>query len=155
MCKPHIQRSQWLRLSSSQQFYDFPTCSLWHAIFSICLYFSAAALSPGCTGRSSSEPIKVGYAIAYNSFSSWQGKSLFLEDLYVKPAYRNLGIGRRLFTYVSRMAAEAGCSQLDFHVLKWNRAQKFYEAMGAANITRYNVYRMTSDAMDALRAQDD
>lgn len=107
------------------------------------------------SNRSSSEAIKVGFALVYHIYSTWKGKSLFLEDLYVKTEYRNRGIGRRLFTRVCRWATETGCCRVDFHVVTWNPALKFYEAMGATNMTTHFFYRTAGDALNALSAQDD
>ncbi|XP_048004917.1 thialysine N-epsilon-acetyltransferase-like [Leguminivora glycinivorella] len=91
----------------------------------------------------------VGYALYFATYSTWEGRAMMLEDLYVKPALRKQGIGRRLFNAVAKEAALARCSRLDFHVLEWNEARSFYESIGAVNLTKteqWCLYRLTGDA---------
>lgn len=74
----------------------------------------------------------------------------------MKPAFRKQGVGRVLFTHVTRFAKETGCSRVDFHVLSWNPAREFYKKVGAIDLTvaeDWHVYRMTSEAMDTLCSQ--
>uniref|UniRef100_A0A1Q3FFQ5 N-acetyltransferase domain-containing protein n=1 Tax=Culex tarsalis TaxID=7177 RepID=A0A1Q3FFQ5_CULTA len=95
----------------------------------------------------------IGYAIFFYSYSTWQGKSLFLEDIYVKPDYRGAGHGEVLFRALVRHARENGCARFDFHVLAWNPAKKFYARMGAENLTEteeWQFFRLTRDKMDRL-----
>ncbi|XP_043466816.1 spermidine/spermine N(1)-acetyltransferase-like protein 1 [Leptopilina heterotoma] len=92
----------------------------------------------------------VGYAIFYYVYSTWKGKALFLEDLYVCEEYRNKGIGGLLFDTVVQFAVKNDCCKLDFSVLSWNPAQKFYSRKGAADITVSNdwhCYRMEKQAL--------
>ncbi|XP_065074818.1 thialysine N-epsilon-acetyltransferase [Ochlerotatus camptorhynchus] len=95
----------------------------------------------------------IGYAICFYSYSTWQGKAFFLEDIYVKPDYRSHGYGKLLFTTLVHHARENGCSRFDFHVLAWNPAKKFYHGMGAENLTEteeWEFFRLTRDKMDKL-----
>ncbi|CAH2069184.1 unnamed protein product, partial [Iphiclides podalirius] len=92
----------------------------------------------------------VGYALYFPTYSTWEGKALMLEDLYVREKYRRRGIGQRLFYSVASEAAELGCSRLDFHVLAWNEARTFYEEIGARNLTeseQWCYYRLSGDAL--------
>lgn len=96
-----------------------------------------------------------GYTIAFFSYSTWQGKSFFLEDIYVRPEYRKFGIGTRLFKTNVQFALDQGCSRFDFHVLNWNPAKKFYEALGATNLTEkegWEFYRLCQKEMESLTA---
>lgn len=69
----------------------------------------------------------VGFALYYTSYSTWKGKCLYLEDLYVKPAMRAHGIGQQLFTEVVEIAKKSGYRRMDWQVLDWNEpALKFY-----------------------------
>lgn len=98
----------------------------------------------------------MGYTISYYTYSTWQGKSLFLEDLYVKPAYRKRGIGTRLFVNAAKHAVEVGCKRMDFHVLKWNPARQFYETIGAIDMSELEgwlFYRIPTQALNALSAK--
>lgn len=78
----------------------------------------------------------VGYTIAFYSYSTWEGRSLLLEDIYVKPEARKHGVGRSLMQATVQYAIEQGCSRLDLHVLKSNEtARTFYDGIGATNLT--------------------
>lgn len=58
---------------------------------------------------------------------------MFLEDLYVRPNYRKLGIGQELFEKTVQLARDLECRKLELEVFGWNPAIKFYEKMGAVN----------------------
>jgi GNAT superfamily N-acetyltransferase len=52
---------------------------------------------------------------------------IFLEDLFVLPTFRSLGVGSALLSYLGRHAKAIGAGRLDWQVLKWNvGARKFY-----------------------------
>lgn len=95
----------------------------------------------------------VGYAIFFYIYSTWKGKALFLEDLYVSEEYRNKGIGSLLFDNVVQFGVKNDCCRMDFSVLNWNPAQKFYLKKGAADITvssNWHCYRLEKQAMKNL-----
>ncbi|EDV92579.1 thialysine N-epsilon-acetyltransferase [Drosophila grimshawi] len=100
----------------------------------------------------------IGYAICFNSYSTWQGRSLFLEDLYVRPAYRKLGAGARIFREVAAMAVKLDCRRLDFHVLSWNPAREFYDHLGATDLTateNWHFYRVEQQQLVKLAKELD
>ncbi|KAH8420846.1 hypothetical protein KR222_006658, partial [Zaprionus bogoriensis] len=95
----------------------------------------------------------VGYAICFYSYSTWQGRSFFLEDLYVRPAHRKRGAGARIFREVSALAIQQGCRRLDFHVLSWNPAREFYHRLGATDLTQaeqWHFYRVEHEQLKKL-----
>ncbi|KAM3957105.1 thialysine N-epsilon-acetyltransferase [Aphomia sociella] len=97
----------------------------------------------------STEPL-AGYALYFPTYSTWEGVSMMLEDLYVRPDERRRGVGRRLFDAVAKEAIKSGSSRLDFHVLEWNPAITFYELKGAENLTKtesWCYYRLTGQAL--------
>lgn len=70
----------------------------------------------------------VGFALHYESYSTWKGRCLYLEDFYVQPEFRRGGIGSRLFTRVVEIARERGAKRMDWQVLDWNEpAIEFYK----------------------------
>ncbi|KAB0802268.1 hypothetical protein PPYR_04454 [Photinus pyralis] len=95
----------------------------------------------------------IGYAIYFNSYSTWLGKSTFLEDLYVDSKYRGQGIGRKLFLSVAKVAKQNKSKRLDLHCLAWNPALEFYKKIGATNITEsesWNYVRINGCDLDKL-----
>ena len=95
----------------------------------------------------------VGYSMSFFSYSTWQGKSFFLEDIYVKSPYRKMGIGKKLFVENVKFAKNENCSRFDFHVLNWNPAKKFYELLGACNLTEkegWEFFRLNKTEMKCL-----
>ncbi|XP_052864994.1 thialysine N-epsilon-acetyltransferase isoform X2 [Anopheles cruzii] len=98
-------------------------------------------------------PKLIGYAICFYSYSTWQGKSLALEDIYIRPQYRRHGYGEHFFKALARHARDNHCSRIDFHVLDWNPATSFYRRMGALDLTEaesWHFYRLPKDAIVAL-----
>ncbi len=73
----------------------------------------------------------VGYALYYYGFSGYQGSPiLYLEDLYVKTAYRRMGIGSQLFKQIAAYALQKECCRLEWHVFSWNiSAIEFYQKL--------------------------
>lgn len=96
----------------------------------------------------------MGYALYYTCYSTWKGKSIFLEDLYVQPAYRGNGIGKQLILAVAKIAHETS-GRLDFHVLSWNPAIEFYKSLGAVNQTtteKWQLFRIDQERLSQLFA---
>ena len=82
----------------------------------------------------------IGFATYYFGFSSWSGRHLYLDDLYLKEAYRNQGIGHRIMDTLETLAKEQGCKTMRWLVSKWNEpAISFYKKRG----TRIESTEMT------------
>ena len=77
----------------------------------------------------------IGYALFSPFFSTWRGRGMFLEDLYLQPCYRKLGLGLLLLGHVSKFTLDNGSCQLRLSVLKTNPAKNFYERLGFDNFT--------------------
>ena len=74
----------------------------------------------------------VGYAAYFISYHTWTGKSLYMDDLYVKGDFRNQGIGKRLLDSVLGYARNERCNKVRWQVSNWNKkAQEFYKKIGA------------------------
>ncbi len=70
----------------------------------------------------------IGMTLFYDTFSTWKGKMLYLEDFVVKESYRSQGIGDLLFDATVKEAIARNCKLMKWQVLDWNTgAQKFYE----------------------------
>jgi GNAT superfamily N-acetyltransferase len=74
----------------------------------------------------------VGIALYYIKYSTWKGKCVFLEDIIVTEAYRQYGIGKKLFDEVVKVAKAMHVKRLEWQVLEWNEpAIKFYKKLNA------------------------
>ena len=91
----------------------------------------------------------VGYALFYPTFSTFTGQAgLYLEDIYIRASWRNLGLGRQLFQHVARIAVERGCPRLEWSVLDWNQpAIDFYQRLGAEPLSDWLGRRLTGIAL--------
>ena len=91
----------------------------------------------------------VGLAVWFHSYSTFLGRrGLYLEDLFVLPAWRGRGIGRALLRHLARLAIERDCGRMEWAVLDWNDpAIGFYRSIGARAMDEWTVYRLTGDAL--------
>lgn len=96
----------------------------------------------------------VGFALFFHNYSTFLTKpGIYLEDLFVLPEYRRLGIGKALLTKVAQIAIERDCGRLEWSVLDWNEsAQAFYRSMGASILDDWRICRVTEDALVQLGA---
>jgi GNAT superfamily N-acetyltransferase len=62
----------------------------------------------------------IGYALFFGIYSTLKGCGIFLEDLYVREAFRGRGIGRALLCQVARIARQEGSCGVCWEVLAWN-----------------------------------
>lgn len=94
----------------------------------------------------------VGYCLFFHNFSTFLGKNgLYIEDIYVQPKMRGLGIGRQLFSYMAKLALDRGCGRLEWWVLDWNKdAINFYKKMGAQGMDEWTVYRLSGEKLKTL-----
>ena len=98
----------------------------------------------------------VGFAVFFHNFSTFLGRAgLYLEDLYVRPHARGLGIGRWLISFVAKIAVERKCGRFEWSVLDWNtHAIDFYRALGAVPLDEWTVQRVTGPALERLGGHD-
>ncbi len=90
----------------------------------------------------------VGFALFFANFSTWEGRpGIYLEDLYVDEAARGHGVGRDLMAALARQVVERGGERLDFSVLDWNPARRFYGRVGARYMEHWLPYRVSGDAL--------
>jgi GNAT superfamily N-acetyltransferase len=93
-----------------------------------------------------------GFALYFHNYSTFVGRrGLYLEDLFVKPAFRGRGIGKRLLVELARIAVERGCGRFEWTVLDWNEpAIGFYKSLGAQSMDAWRIFRVTGDALTRL-----
>lgn len=106
------------------------------------------------TSMKSQEPYVVGYGLYYFIYSTWKGRNIYLEDIYVMPEYRGQGIGTKIIKKVAEVAIDKGCSQLRLAVLDWNKkAIDLYKTLGAQDLTEaegWHSFRFEGEAMRVL-----
>ncbi len=94
----------------------------------------------------------VGYAIFFFSYSTFIGKKgIWLEDLYVSPAYRGKGIGKAFFKELCNYAIQEDCMRLEWSVLDWNAPSiAFYEALGSSAMDEWTTRRLNREGIENL-----
>ncbi len=97
----------------------------------------------------------VAFAVYFENFSTFTGRSgLYFEDLFVKPECRQRGIGKEMLKHLAKIAVERGCPRFEWIALDWNEpAIKFYEWLGAKQLTDKRYFRMSGEALEQLAAK--
>jgi GNAT superfamily N-acetyltransferase len=92
-----------------------------------------------------------GYALVFDCYSTWVGRGLFLEDLFVREQLRGRGIGKALLASVARIAVQEGCYAVQWEVLNWNeKAIELYKSLGAEFRDRWRPVMLAEDALRRL-----
>ena len=93
---------------------------------------------------------EVGFALFFHNFSTFLGRAgIYLEDLFVLPAFRGKGYGKALLRKLAQIAVERGCGRLEWACLDWNRPSiDFYLSLGAAPMDTWTTYRLTGDTLN-------
>jgi len=93
-----------------------------------------------------------GFALWYYSFSTFVGRhGIYLEDLYVEPAFRGRGLGKALIVHLARRCVAERLGRFEWSVLDWNEpAIHFYRAHGARLLDDWTICRVEGDALRAL-----
>jgi GNAT superfamily N-acetyltransferase len=95
-----------------------------------------------------------GLALYFHNYSTWRGHTgIFLEDLFVRPAFRGRGIGKALIASVAAIAVAEGCSRFEWAVLNWNTPSiDFYRSLGAQPLSEWTTMRLSGASLAALAA---
>jgi len=89
-----------------------------------------------------------GYVVVFGYYSTWGGRGLFLEDLFVRESYRGRGIGKALLAEVARIAVDEQCYGIHWEVLDWNeKAIEFYKTLGAQFRDQWRPVFLTDDPL--------
>jgi GNAT superfamily N-acetyltransferase len=92
-----------------------------------------------------------GYAVFFGYYSTWAGRGLFLEDLFVREAFRKRGTGTALLAAVARIAVDEHCYGIHWEVLDWNqKAIELYTSMGATFRDQWRPVLLIEDALRRL-----
>ena len=98
----------------------------------------------------------IGFAVYFLNYSTWLGKNgLYLEDLYVSPASRGIGAGKKLLRHLAKIAVAGDCGRFQWQVLTWNEpAIEFYKSLGAKSQDEWIGYRLDGEALMTLARGD-
>jgi GNAT superfamily N-acetyltransferase len=112
--------------------------------------FGERRVAEALLGYLGGEP--VAFAVFFHNFSTFVGRpGLYLEDVFVKPAYRGRGFGQALLVHLARIAMDRGCGRFEWSVLDWNEsAIHFYQQLGARAMDDWTVYRVDGEALETL-----
>ena len=98
--------------------------------------------------------LPAGYALFFDCYSSLRGHGIFLEDLFVRPAFRGKRVGRALLAHVARITEDANGFGIMFNVLDWNtRAIEFYRRIGATFLDDWKTVCLTQRALHDLASE--
>jgi GNAT superfamily N-acetyltransferase len=96
-----------------------------------------------------------GFALYFHNFSTFMGRpGIYIEDIFVKPAFRGKGLGKLLLTFIAKTACDRNCGRLEWTCLDWNTpAIKFYKNQGARAMDEWTGYRVSGTALAELGAK--
>ena len=97
--------------------------------------------------------IPVGFAIYFYNFSSFKGRAgLYIQDLFIKPQFRNNGYGKEMLKILADIAEENNCVRFQWNCLNWNEeAMSFYKKIGAECMQEWAVHRVDIDKIKNLK----
>jgi len=96
-----------------------------------------------------------GYAVFFEFYSTFQGRAgLFLDDIFVRPAFRKRGIGKALLAHVAEVAWRDRYFCIRCEMLDWNNsAINFYRDLGAVFLDEWKAALLIGDALQAIAEQ--
>ena len=97
------------------------------------------------------EGVAIGFALFFYNYSTWQGRCIYLEDLYVEESARGTGTGTLLLKTVAAIAHAEGCKRMSWQALDWNTpALDFYKALGANRLDSWVNLRLGEKELTQL-----
>ena len=96
--------------------------------------------------------VEVGFALFFHNFSTFVGRGgIYLEDLFVKRAYRGRGHGKGLIRELARIAVARGCGRMEWCCLDWNQPSiDFYRSISAESMDEWTTYRLSGESLQKM-----
>ena len=97
-----------------------------------------------------------GFAVWFLNYSTFRGRhGIYLEDLFVRPAYRGRGLGKALMAQLASRCIEQGLARFEWSVLDWNAPSiAFYKSIGADVMDEWKICRLSGPALQNFAAKD-
>lgn len=91
----------------------------------------------------------IGYLLYFYNFSTFLGKAgIYVEDLFIQPAFRHKGYGRKLLQHIAQKAKNEGLGRMEWACLDWNKPSiGFYFSLGAVGMEGWSTYRLTGEKL--------
>jgi diamine N-acetyltransferase len=91
-----------------------------------------------------------GFSVWFLNYSTFRGRhGVYLEDLFVRPAYRERGIGKALMARLAKICVERGYARFEWAVLDWNAPSiAFYQSIGAQVLDEWRICRLSGEALE-------
>ncbi len=94
----------------------------------------------------------VGFAVFFHNFSTFLCRyGIYIEDIYIKEAFRGKGYGKALFQRICEEALKRGCGRVEWWCLDWNKPSiDFYLNLGAEPMSDWTVFRLGQDQIKTI-----
>ena len=91
----------------------------------------------------------VGFAVWFLNYSTFRGRhGIYVEDLFVRPAFRGKGIGKALMARLAKRCVDDGLARFEWAVLDWNAPSiDFYRSIGAQVMDEWRICRLSGEAL--------
>jgi len=105
-----------------------------------------------CLIAETTEKEIVGMALYFFAYYTWVGKSLYLDDLYVKESFRGEKTGTKLLKKIFEIAKKENCKRVRWQVLNWNKpAIDMYRKFGASIEDEWNNCDVDAQGIAAFK----
>ncbi|HEY7999848.1 MAG TPA: GNAT family N-acetyltransferase [Pseudolabrys sp.] len=96
-----------------------------------------------------------GFAVWFLNFSTFRGRhGIYLEDIFVRPAFRKRGIGKALMAWLAQRCVDEGYARFEWAVLDWNKPSiDFYRSLGAMVMDEWRICRLSGAALRAFAGE--
>jgi GNAT superfamily N-acetyltransferase len=93
-----------------------------------------------------------GFSVWFLNFSTFRGRhGIYVEDLFVRPAFRAKGIGKALMARLAKRCVDEGWARFEWAVLDWNAPSiAFYKSIGAQVMDEWRICRLSGEALQAF-----